>query len=64
MKRNVEIDSAASSGGQAKYMKYVGFPWPQLEAALSILSIRFVLKTIFFEQEFMKTNEISINAGS
>jgi hypothetical protein len=41
-KNNFEIDSAASGGGQAKYMKYVSFPWSQLEAALSILNIRFV----------------------
>jgi hypothetical protein len=38
-KQNVEIDSAASSGGKGKYMKYVSFPWPPLEAALSILNV-------------------------
>jgi len=63
MKQDVKIDSAASGGGQANYMKYVSFPWPQLEAALSIFNIRFVLKATF-EQEFMKTNEMSINARS
>jgi hypothetical protein len=46
MKQNVEIDSAASGGSQAKYMKFVSFPWPQLEATQSILNIRFVLKKI------------------
>jgi len=40
MKRNVGINSAASGGGQAKYMKYVSFPWPQLEAALSVFKSR------------------------
>jgi len=63
MKQNVEINCAASGGGQAKYMKYVSFPWPQLEAALSILNIRLVWKTIF-EEGFVTTKEISINAGS
>lgn len=63
MKQNFEIYSAASGGGQAKCMKYVSFPWAQPEAALSILTIRFLLKTIF-EKGFMKTNETSINFGS
>ena len=62
-KKNIEIDSAASGGDQAKYMKYVSFPWPQFGAALSIINIRFVLKTIF-EKGIMKANEISINVGS
>jgi hypothetical protein len=42
-KQNDEIDSAASSGGQRKYMKYVNFPWPPLRAARSILNF-----TLFF----------------
>jgi hypothetical protein len=33
---NVEIGSAASSGGQGKYVKGVNFPWLPVEAALSI----------------------------
>ena len=32
--KKIEIDSAASSGGQVKYTKYVSFPWPPLQAAL------------------------------
>jgi hypothetical protein len=43
--QNVEIDSPASSGGKGKYTKYVNFPWPPLEAALSIFNV-------FFKQFF------------
>jgi hypothetical protein len=45
MKQNVEIDSAASGGSQVNYMKFVSFPWPQIEATQSILNITFVFKT-------------------
>jgi len=38
-KQNVEIDSAASSGGQGKYMKYVSFPWPPLEKQMPFLNV-------------------------
>jgi len=31
-----EIVNLGSSGGQGKYVKYVGFPWPPFETALSI----------------------------
>ena len=37
-KRNVEVDSPASSGGERKYMNYVNFSWPPLEAALSFFT--------------------------
>jgi hypothetical protein len=46
-KQNVEIDSAASSGGQGNYMKYVSFPWFLLEAALSILNFSRHVKNNF-----------------
>jgi hypothetical protein len=42
-KRNVEIDSPAASGGYGKYMKYISFPWPPLEAALSVFNVGFFL---------------------
>jgi hypothetical protein len=32
----LKIDSAASIGGQGKYMKYVSFSWPPVVTALSI----------------------------
>jgi hypothetical protein len=46
--QNVEINNSASSLGQEKYMKYVSFPWPPLEAALSIFNITFFAKKNFF----------------
>ena len=36
-KRQVELDSAASSGGQGNYNNYVSILLPPFEAALSIL---------------------------
>ena len=45
---NIENDSAASSGGQGKYVKYVNFPWPPLEAALPVFNVSlFYFKTNF-----------------
>ena len=41
--QNVENDSAASSGGQGKYVKYVNFPWPPLEAALTFFNFSLFL---------------------
>jgi hypothetical protein len=46
--QSVEIDSAASSGGQGKYLKYVSFPWTPLEAALSIRNV-----SLFFVKQFV-----------
>jgi hypothetical protein len=43
-KRQVEFDSAASSGGQGKYNNYVSFLLPPFEAALSILKSDLVNK--------------------
>jgi hypothetical protein len=37
--QNIEIGSPASGGGQGKYMKYVSFPWPLLEVALSVHNV-------------------------
>jgi hypothetical protein len=38
-KQNVEIDRPASSGAKGKYIKYVSFHWPPLEAVLSIFNV-------------------------
>jgi hypothetical protein len=46
--QSVEIDSPATSGGKGKYMNYVSFPWPPLEAEQSILNTAFFVKTNFF----------------
>jgi hypothetical protein len=41
-KQNVETDSAGSSGVQENYTKYISFPWPPLEAALSVFNVSFL----------------------
>ena len=41
----IKIDGAASSGGQEKCD---GWPWPLLEAALSIFKVRFSSKSSSF----------------
>jgi hypothetical protein len=41
----VEIGSPASIRGQGKYIKYMSFPWPPLQAALLIFKV--VLLKIF-----------------
>ena len=38
-KQNVKMDSPTSSMDQGKGMKYVRFPWPSLDAALSVLNV-------------------------
>ena len=63
-KQNVSIDSPASSRGKGKYMTYVSFPLPALEAVLSIFNVIFFVKKLFFEKELIKTKEIAINAES
>jgi len=47
-------------------MKCVSFPWPPLEAALSVLNIRlfFVKKKTFIEKELMKIKEIAVSGES
>jgi hypothetical protein len=52
--QNVKIDSAASCGGQRKYMKCVSFPWSLLEAALSILTLPFFLLKTNFEKKLIE----------
>jgi hypothetical protein len=42
-KQNLEMDIPASCGGRGKYMKYVSFPWPPLEASLSAFKFSFLL---------------------
>jgi hypothetical protein len=49
-KENVEINNSASSVGQEKYMKYVSFLWPPLDAVLSIFNVTLFAKSIFLEQ--------------
>ena len=39
----LKFDSATYTGGQEKYMKYVNFSWPPVEAALSMLKFYFLL---------------------
>jgi hypothetical protein len=39
-KQNFETDNSASSGGGGKYVKYLTFSWPLLEATLSIFNVR------------------------
>ena len=63
-KNNFELDSAASSGGQGKYMKYVSCPWRLLEAALSIFNVSLFLISTIFEMELIKIKEISIDTKS
>jgi len=38
-KQNFETDSSASSGGGGKYVKYLAFSGPPLEATLSIFNV-------------------------
>jgi len=38
--------------------EYVSFPWPPVEATLSIFNIRLLLKTV---KELIKTNDFAIN---
>jgi hypothetical protein len=45
---SIEINRPTSSGGQGQYMKYVTFPWPLLDAALSIFNISCFVKKQFF----------------
>jgi hypothetical protein len=47
-KQNVEIDSATSSGGQRKCMTCIDFPWPPLQAALSVFNVGLFVKNVFF----------------
>jgi len=45
-------------------MKYVTFPWPLLDAALSLFNVTCFVKKRFFEKELIKTKETVINAKS
>jgi hypothetical protein len=45
------------------YKKFVTFPWPTVESALSIFNIAF-LSVRVFEKELIKTKEIAISAES
>jgi hypothetical protein len=63
-KKNSEIDSAASSGGQGKYMNYVSFPWLPLETALSIFNPTFLLKNSFLANELIGRKATAISDES
>jgi hypothetical protein len=39
----LKIDGAAYTGGQEKYIKYVNFAWPLVEAELSMSAFCFLL---------------------
>ena len=47
-KQYIEMDSPVSNGNKGKYIKLVSFFWSLLEAALSILNVKFLLKKQFF----------------
>jgi hypothetical protein len=40
--KKLSIDSPVSIGIQGKYKKHFSFPWPPLEAAMSIMIFRFI----------------------
>ena len=61
-KQNVETDSAVSSGGQGKYMKYVSFPLPPLEAALSVFNVGNFFFKQFRGKRLINVKEIVITA--
>jgi len=61
---SIEINRPASNGGRGQYVKYVTFPWPLLDAALSIFNISCFVKKQFFKKELIKTKEIAIIAKS
>jgi hypothetical protein len=42
----------------------VSFPWPPLEAALSIFNFSFFVKKQFFENKLIKAKEVAMNAVS
>jgi hypothetical protein len=50
--QNVEIDSAASSGGQRDCITSIDFPWPPLQAALSVLSVNLFVKNSFLRRGY------------
>jgi len=53
--------------GQEKCMKYVSFPWPPLEATLSIFNVTLFAKRSFFENKEINTQKkirIAISAKS
>jgi hypothetical protein len=60
-KQNGDIDSPASRGDHGKYMAFVNFPWPPLEAALSMFNFSLFLKSNFCEG-FNRNKEIAISA--
>ena len=61
-KRNVEIDNVVSSRSRGKYVKYVSFPLPPLEAALSVFNFGiFSFENNFFEKKLTTVQETVIN---
>ena len=45
-KQNVEIDSAATTGGQWKRTYVMYFPWPPMKATLPVFNVRLFAKII------------------
>jgi hypothetical protein len=43
---------------QANYAKYVSFPWPLHEAAVSVFNARLSVKNLFFEKNLIKTGRL------
>jgi hypothetical protein len=57
-KQNAQIYSLFLSEGHGNYVKYVSFPWPPLETALSIYNLGILVKNnIFFEYELIITKK-------
>jgi hypothetical protein len=52
-KKNVEVDSPASSGRQGKYIKYVSLPLPPLDAPLTIYNISFFFVKNIFKKDLI-----------
>ena len=57
-KRNSEIESPASSGGQGHYTIFGSCPWPPLEAAMSIFNVGFFFKKNNFRIEINKPHSV------
>jgi ribosomal protein L30/L7E len=64
-KQNFEIDSAASSRGQRKYIKMLASLGLHFRRHCKYLKLTFLVKNMFFfVKELLQTKYISINAES
>ena len=41
-------------------MKYVSFPWPPVEAALSVFNVSLFVKDFIFEKDVVKIREVAV----